>query len=61
MLTGLERFVRIVVERETLVPRSQAPPEAKTRCIVISYKGGGGGCNHLVINAQMAHRIRISG
>ena len=43
MLTGLERFVRIVVERETLVPRSQAPPEAKTRCIVISYKGGGGG------------------
>ena len=42
MLTGLERFVRIVVERETLVPRSQAPPEAKTRCIVISYKGGGG-------------------
>ena len=24
MLTGLERFVRLVVERETLVPRSQA-------------------------------------
>ncbi len=44
MLTGLERFVRIVVERETLVPRSQAPPEAKTRYLanesldLISFK-----------------------
>ena len=27
MLTGLERFVRLVVERETLVPRSQAGGE----------------------------------
>merc|ERR1719367_647664 len=26
MLTGLERFVRLVVERETLVPRTTAPP-----------------------------------
>ena len=26
MLTGLERFVRLVVERDTLVPRSQAGP-----------------------------------
>ena len=25
MLTGLERFVRLVVERESLVPRSSAP------------------------------------
>ena len=25
MLTGLERFVRLVVERESLVPRSAAP------------------------------------
>ena len=25
MLTGLERFVRLVVERETLVPRTTAP------------------------------------
>ncbi len=38
MLTGLERFVRIVVERETLVPRSQAPPEAKTRYFINNNK-----------------------
>jgi len=28
MLTGLERFVRLVVERETLVPRASAPSSA---------------------------------
>merc|ERR1719153_66086 len=28
MLTGLERFVRLVVERETLVPRASAPSNA---------------------------------
>jgi protein scribble len=30
MLTGLERFVRLVVERETLVPRTAAPPSLNT-------------------------------
>ena len=30
MLTGLERFVRLVVERETLVPRSTAPASLNT-------------------------------
>ena len=30
MLTGLERFVRLVVERESLVPRSAAPPSLNT-------------------------------
>ncbi len=30
MLTGLERFVRLVVERESLIPRSSAPTALNT-------------------------------
>ena len=45
MLTGLERFVRLVVERESLVPRSTAPPslnssQDKSPKVNLNSKGG---------------------